>query len=392
MPEHPSGAVSRRRLLGGAAALGALAFTDPAPALAQDAVASPSCHGPHQAGLEPPLPAHAAFIALDLRPDSRRGDVARLLRVWADDIARLTSGRPTLADTAPQLARPGTGLTITVGFGPGFFPTIGRSDERPEWLAQLPHFAGDRLDPRWSGGELLVQVRSEDLIDLHHAQQMLLTNAAEVAQVRWIQRGFQRDAVSRDPGATGRNLMGYVDGTVNPAPGSADFDHVVRVAGGPTWLHGGSAMVLRRIRMDLQRWGAVDRRSRELVMGRRMDSGAPLTGSTEFDTPDLSAVDESGLPTIPDFAHVRLAHPADPQERMSRQPYNYDDTVGTEPDAGLLFAAYLTDPLRQFVPVQRRLAHGDALNTWVTHVGSAVFAIPPGFSPGGYPGEALLEG
>ena len=98
---------------------GALAFTDPAPALAQDAVASPSCHGPHQAGLEPPLPAHAAFIALDLRPDSRRGDVARLLRVWADDIARLTSGRPTLADTAPQLARPGTGLTITVGFGPG---------------------------------------------------------------------------------------------------------------------------------------------------------------------------------------------------------------------------------------------------------------------------------
>ncbi|MFN8124940.1 MAG: Dyp-type peroxidase [Candidatus Nanopelagicales bacterium] len=389
-PEGGRRGLSRRHLLaGGAAALGVLA-TAGAPSRA-DAALTVSCHGPHQAGLEPPLPAHAAFVALDLRRHVGRDDLRRLLTIWADDIARLTAGTPALADTAPELAQPGTGLTVTVGFGPGLFRAAGVTDRMPDWVAPLPAFAGDELSDRWSGGDLLLQMRSEDALDLQHAQHMLLTNAAEFARVRWVQRGFQRAAVARTPGATGRNLMGYVDGTVNPTPQTPDFDDVVRVADGPAWLVGGSGMVFRRIRMDLERWGSIDRRSRELIMGRRMDSGAPLTGTVESDVPDLDAVGESGLAVIPEFAHIRLAHQVEPHERISRQPFNYDDTTGAEPDAGLLFVAYAADPVRQFVPIQRRLAAGDALNTWVTHVGSAVFAIPPGFEPGGYPGDRLLE-
>jgi dye decolorizing peroxidase len=46
---------------------------------------------------------------------------------------------------------------------------------------------------------------------------------------------------------------------------------------------------------------------------------------------------------------------------------------------------------RQFVPVQQRLAEHDALNPWITPVGSAVFLLPPGFGPDGYPGDTLLE-
>lgn len=394
MTERSPG-LSRRRLLGGAAALGAVALTRPEQAAAAEpdspTITAESCFGEHQAGLQPPLPAHATFIGLDLRDQLGKADVRRLLTVWADDISRLTTGRPTLADTAPELAQAGTGLTVTVGFGPGFFRLPGLAGQRPEWLAPLPDFAIDQLADEWSGGDLLVQLRGEDPLDLSHAQQMLLTNAAEFARVRWVQRGFQRAAAVRQPGATGRNLMGYVDGTVNPVPGSPDFDRVVWCADGPEWLRGGTGMVLRRIRMDLTTWGAVDRPSRELIMGRRMESGAPLTGTVEADVPDLAARDANGMLTIPEFAHIRLAHQADGWERISRQPYNYDDTSGSEPDAGLLFVAYAADPVRQFVPIQRRLADGDALNTWTTPVGSAVFAIPPGFSPGGYPGDRLLE-
>ena len=46
--------------------------------------------------------------------------------------------------------------------------------------------------------------------------------------------------------------------------------------------------------------------------------------------------------------------------------------------------------MRQFVPVQRRLAEADLLNLWTTPIGSAVFAVLPGAQPGEVLGEALL--
>ena len=42
------------------------------------------------------------------------------------------------------------------------------------------------------------------------------------------------------------------------------------------------------------------------------------------------------------------------------------------------------------VPVQRRLAESDALSAFTRHVGSAVFALPPGARPGGFLAEPLL--
>ncbi len=56
----------------------------------------------------------------------------------------------------------------------------------------------------------------------------------------------------------------------------------------------------------------------------------------------------------------------------------------------LFFICFQRDPQRQFVPIQRRLGSSDALNEYVKHVGSAVFAVPPGARSGGYVGETLL--
>jgi dye decolorizing peroxidase len=59
-------------------------------------------------------------------------------------------------------------------------------------------------------------------------------------------------------------------------------------------------------------------------------------------------------------------------------------------DSGLIFASYLRDPARQFIPVQQRLADADAMNQWITTVGSATFAMLPGAAEGDWLGQGLL--
>ena len=90
-------------------------------------------------------------------------------------------------------------------------------------------------------------------------------------------------------------------------------------------------------------------------------------------------------------AHVRRASPHAPHERFLRRPYSYEQ-VGTDGavETGLLFAAFQADPVRQFLPVQRRLAEGDLLNLWTVPVGSAVYAVLPGCAEGDWLGLALL--
>jgi Dyp-type peroxidase, C-terminal len=55
---------------------------------------------------------------------------------------------------------------------------------------------------------------------------------------------------------------------------------------------------------------------------------------------------------------------------------------------GLFFIAFMKNP-SQFVKLQTALA-GDALNEYIPHTGSAVFACPPGLRPGRHWGDALF--
>ncbi len=310
------------------------------------------------------------------------------MRVLTDDAARMSAGEPALADTEPELARIPRRLTVTFGFGANLVARVGGT--APHWLAPLPAFAIDRLEPALCGGDLLLQIAADDAVTVAHAIRMLLKDARSFTTVRWSQRGFRRAADSEAPGTTMRNLFGQVDGTANPQPGSAEFDETVWSSGPPAWLRGGTGFVLRRIAMDLEGWDRVDRTAREASLGRRMDTGAPLTGARESDTPDLEATTSLGFPVIPAYAHVRRAKGA---ERIFRRGYNYDEPVGGAggiSDSGLLFASFQADVARQFVPIQRRLDELDLLNTWTRPIGSAVFAIPPGCAEGGYVGETLF--
>ncbi len=401
--------VSRRALLGGFTLGGvgaALAGTaGPARAVPPHASGSSSpveaeslgqavvaFQGAHQAGIETPLQGHTTFVALDLAKGVDRDALRRMMLLLTDDMDRLTRGVPALADPEPELAGVPARLTVTVGFGSGFLAAAGLSDQAPQWLADgLPAFSIDKLQGRWSDGDLLLVVASEDPMTVSHTLRVLLNDASPFATVRWSQAGFHRPAHT-SPGGTGRNLMGQVDGTVNPEQGTADFADVVWIDDGPAWLAGGTAMVLRRIAMDLRTWGGLDVLTKEQSIGRTLSDGGPLTGGGEFEAPDYEAVDANGFLVIAPTAHMRRAHAQVPAERIARRPYHYDDgfTKDGDPDAGLLFAAYMADPVAQFVPIQQRLAEADVLNVWTTPIGSALFAIPRGVQPGEYIGQALL--
>jgi dye decolorizing peroxidase len=408
--------LSRRGLLGAlGVGVGALATGAGAPAAAAAtggdtsvwAPTTESFFGEHQAGIATAPQAQIRFVALDLRPGLGREGIVRLMRLLTDDIERLTTGRAALADPTPQLAGDPGRLTVTVGFGHGLLAVGGLLAQAPSWLADgLPAFSNDHLLSRWSGGDLLLQVGGDNPMAVSHAAQVLVTDADTFASVRWAQSGFHRagsDAsapIGPSGQLTGRNLFGQVDGTVNPVAGTDDFDQVVWVgshtggAATPAWLVGGTALVLRRIAMDLRTWGSVDRTAKEEAVGRRLSDGAPLTGGGELTAPDYDAVDSLGFPVIPATSHIRLAHPVDPKERILRRPYSYDDGMASDgsPDAGLLFAAYMADPQAQFVPIQRRLAEADLLNLWTRTIGSALFAVPPGVQQGGIIGQSLLGG
>lgn len=350
-------------------------------------------YGAHQAGVDTDAQAHAVFVGLDLRDDTDRDGLRRLMMLLTDDAARLTQGVPPLADSEPELGVAPARLTVTFGFGPEFVARANGAG--PGWLHPLPEFGIDQLQPEFCDGDLLIQVASDDPVTVAHTSRMLLKDSRSFASVRWVQAGFRRAHGTVKPGTTMRNLFGQVDGTTNPVPGTADFDEVVWNTSG--WLAGGTGAVIRRIRMDLDKWDRLDRSGRDQSIGRFQSNGAPLTSSphgeaAEFDDPDFEAKTPIGFTVIPEFSHMARARPVEPHERIFRRAYNYQGPPAGEElsDSGLIFTSFQADVERQFTPIQRRLDELDLLNEWTTPVGSAVFAIPPGCSKGGFIGDTLL--
>ena len=80
--------------------------------------------------------------------------------------------------------------------------------------------------------------------------------------------------------------------------------------------------------------------------------------------------------------------------RILRRGYSFSDGVDPatgELDAGLFFICYQRDPRKQFIPLQRKLGAEDALNEYIKHVASGMFAVLPGAGPDQYLGQTLFE-
>ncbi|MET7768398.1 iron uptake transporter deferrochelatase/peroxidase subunit [Nocardia sp. NPDC005366] len=399
--------MSRRGLIGTAgvgvlaAGAGVLAGRASSPAAGAADSATVPFRAAHQAGIVTPAQDRLHFAAFDVHTESR-DELVALLKTWTAMAERMTSGREAVhdgatgagaytppTDTGEALDLTPARLTLTIGFGPSLFTTatgadrFGLSARKPRSLADLPKFTGDALDPARSGGDIAIQACADDPQVAVHAIRNLARAGFGVVSVRWSQLGFGRTSSTSTSQATPRNLLGFKDGTRNIK--AEDHDAVSKFVwvgdnDDKAWMAGGSYLVTRRIRMLIEPWDRTTLHEQERVIGRAKGSGAPLGGKDEFEELDLQSSGPSG-PLIDTDAHVRLAS----REELGgieilRRGYNFTD--GSDGfghlDAGLFFIAYCRDPLAQFVPMQEKLARNDALNEYIKHVGSAVFAVPPG--------------
>jgi deferrochelatase/peroxidase EfeB len=332
----------------------------------------------------------------------RRDELRDLLRAWSTASATMATGNAVGGGAAgAQLAPPDdTGealdltpahLTVTFGLGPSLFDErFGLAAQRPDALRALPDLPGDALDRSRSDGDLCVQACADDPQVAFHAVRNLARIGRGVVTVRWSQLGFGRTSSTSRAQATPRNLMGFKDGTNNlkaeDARALAQHVWVGADAGEPAWLRGGSYLVARRIRMLIEVWDRAPLKTQEETMGRTKVAGAPLGGTDEFAT--LRPQE------LPADSHVRLAHPSSNGDaRLLRRGYSFTDGLDHslgQLDAGLFFLAYLRDPAA-FITLQNRLGANDALNEYIKHVGSGLWAIPPGVRPGGFVGDALFR-
>lgn len=400
---------SRRALLGTAGATGlvlgaagtAVGYAAaPAQATPLTSVGSDRAmfHGKHQPGITEGLQACGHLVAFDLVAGAGRKEAAALLRRWSTTAERLMTGEAAPHDDTDVARDAGpSSLTITFGFGHGFFDRTGLQKQRPGALDPLPDFSSDQLDKARSEGDLWVQIGANDALVAFHALRAIQKDAGGAARLRWQMNGFNRTPGATAHPMTARNLMGQLDGTRNPKPTDSDFDRRIFVpaSGEPAWMANGSYAVVRRIRMLLDDWEKLSVAAQEAVIGRRKSNGAPLSGGDETTPMDLEKADAKGEYVVPLNAHARITRPdKNGGAALLRRPFSYHDGFDADgtPDAGLLFVCWQADPLRGFVPVQRKLDRGDALSQFIRHEASGLFAVPGGAAKGEYVGQRLLEG
>jgi deferrochelatase/peroxidase EfeB len=243
-----------------------------------------------------------------------------------------------------------------------------------------------------------VQACADDPQVAFHAIRNLARIGRGKVVPRWTQLGFGRTTSTSNSQETPRNLQGFKDGTNNIKAEDEDLlaEHVWVPNDGPKdyeWIRGGTYMVVRRIRMLIEVWDRATLEDQEATIGRQRASGAPLGGKDEFDVLDFTARRPDGQPVIPADSHVRLAAPdINGGAMLLRRGYSFTDTLDRlgQLDAGLFFVCFQRDPRRQFVAIQRNLGQNDALNEYIRHTGSALFAVPGGIQPGRYVGEPLF--
>lgn len=426
-PENPAPrrGLSRRGLLGligagaGGAAVGiggtlaANAIASSGSASSVDASRTYPFYGSHQAGITTPAQDRLHFAVFDMTETATRTDLIELLQDWSYAANRLMQGLEVSEDgatssllappddTGEAVGLPAAGLTLTVGFGPTLFvdasgtDRFGIASKKPDELEALPGFRGDLIDEAISGGDLCIQACADDPQVAVHAIRNLTRIAFGRAQIRWSQLGFGRTSSTSTSQATPRNLFGFKDGTANikSEDESVVNEHVWTTDSAAAWMSGGSYMVTRKIRMTLESWDRASLGEQQNITGRDKPQGAPLSGGTEFTAPDFSATDASGSPKIPHTSHVFLAHAEQNNGvQILRRGYNYVDGTTNlgQLDAGLFFISYQSSP-QHFTTIQNRLAKSDAMNEYIRHISSAVFAVPPApADSSAYIGSALF--
>ncbi len=366
-------------------------------------------HGEHQGGIATEAQDRLAFASFDV-VTTDRGELRDLLREWTAAAAAMTRGQPVPGDSSRTEAPPAdTGeteglapglLTVTVGFGPSLF------DDRFGLAPRRPAAAARRCRPCPATAWTPAAPAATSHPGLRGRPAGRLPRHPQPGPHRPGRRcrcaGPSSASAARPPRpstqSTPRNLMGFKDGTRNVRGDDTARmrEHVWVPAGSDqAWMTGGSYLVARRIRMRIEGWDRDPLADQESVFGRDKVEGAPLTGTRETDVPDYAARRADGTPVIPMDAHIRLAAPRTTTAGRCCAAATPSPTASTRPPASSTPACssspFMRDP-QVFVHLQNRLGTLDALNEYIEHVGSGLFACPGGVrGPGDHWGRAPVR-
>ncbi len=359
----------------------------------------------YQAGVATPPPDHFILAAFDATTSDRHA-LRAMLNMWTHAAEKMSRGESIGYTENPYIAPVDSGeaeglspasLTFTIGYGASLFDErFGLSGRRPSGLQPIPPFVGDNLNPLESDGDIVVQICSEDPQVNFHAAHTLARLGEGVVSVRYMHIGFGRTSAVTNDQSTTRNLIGFKDGTNNLQENRVpNFErHVWVKDANPAWMHNGTYLVSRKIRVRLEDWSSNSLDTQEATIGRFKDSGAPLTGKLEHDVPDLEALNPHRNYVIPTSAHIRVAAPSQNGGRVIlRRGFGFVDGIDQKTGqiiCGLHFVCFQRDPMDQFVSIQQNLATNDSLASYLSHEASVLVACPGGLKTGEKWGSQLF--
>lgn len=288
----------------------------------------------------------------------QRHVLVTVLRLPGRGAAEVLDSARQLADVPRDVPADAGEVTVTIGFS----APIARElwPDRAALAADLPAFAGDRPD-LLADGDIMLQICAETSSAVAEVHAKLLDVLGAVGVV-WSRTGY-RDAPT--PEGTMRTGIGFVDGIINPRSAAEQTAGV--------WIDGSddTFVVLRRMTVGGAFLSAsVDEQER--AIGRRRDTGAPLSGGDTMAEVDLFAKTVDGQVLTPNGSHARRAHPANiGRPLMLRRSYSFD----VDGAAGVLFVAFMNDP-QTFIATQRRLDEIDDLIRHTTTDATGCFFVP----------------
>ena len=362
---------------------------------AQDATRSIPFYGEHQPGIATPAPNAGEFLSFDVTAGNRR-ELVDLFRTLTERAAFLMHGG---APPGPRQARASEqrysllgpaavpdDLTVTVGLGASLFDDrYGLSSRKPAELKVMRAFTHDKLDPRLTHGDLLVQLCANHHDVVTNALLDVLEQTRGAMRLRWRLTGFRPPP---RPVGVARDWFGFKDGIANPDTNDpTQLNQLVWVQRGrpePAWTAGGTYQVVRMIRMHTAPWAQVPVEQQERMFGRRKISGAPLYATDPNASDELDPIytnDPQGLIT-PLKCHIRLANPQTPQtaatSALLRRSYHYDRSPdeNAQPDVGNAFCCF-QQKLGTYTAMQTRL-EDEMLVPYLTPIGGGYFFAVPG--------------
>ncbi|HYI39955.1 MAG TPA: Dyp-type peroxidase [Allosphingosinicella sp.] len=308
-----------------------------------------------------------------------RGELRDILKLLTRFVVEETRKGPSkehvaVLETVPSSYR----VTVTLGLGSTLFvdrngeDRFGLRARRPRCLKPMPSFPGDHgtLDCDKSASDIIIAIASDhpyvntavarffgEFFNKHFtAAFQKEAEARPMLRFRTAEQGFGR----KDK----REFLRFDDGIQNLQMSLEDLERLIYAEptdGEPDWCVDGSYMVYRKIREDMPTWEGIAAGEQERMIGRRKDSGLPLsrqsTGTGGFTPVFAHPADALDGPFN---AHVRKVQPRrnrtdlfgldDLERQFLRRPYPYFEGFDDRGRSinGLHFVAFMKNIQQQF--------------------------------------------